>query len=95
MNPVIDIMQLKISEDGLYLAIIKTYWISLIQRHWKKIIQQKKEYIKLQTNIQYIRNREISYKRKTPIFSIIGMLSKYNNTTTRFSKNQVQHMDFP
>jgi hypothetical protein len=33
INPVIDIMQLKISEDGLYLAIIKTYW-----RNWLFLI---------------------------------------------------------
>ena len=91
-NPVIDIMQLKISDDGLYLAIIKTYWISLIQRHWKKIMQQKKEYMELQKNIRYIRNREIDYKIKRPRFSIIGILSKYNTRTrkhvrTSLSKN--------
>lgn len=77
MNPVVDIMQLKISENGLYLAIIKTYWISLIQRHWKKIMKQKKEYIELQKNIQYIRKREISHKMKRPRFSLKGMLSIY------------------
>jgi len=92
-TPVIDIMQLKISDDGLYLAIIKTYWISLIQRHWKKIMKQKKEYIELQKNIQYIRNREISNKQKRPRFSIIGMLSMYQQRKN--SKNREQHMDFP
>ena len=79
MNPIVDIMQLIISDDELYLAIIKTYWISLIQRHWKKIMKQKKEYIQTQKSFQYIRNRELGKSIYKPTFSIMGMLSVYNN----------------
>jgi len=75
--PVVDIMQLKISEDGLYLAIIKTYWISLIQRHWKKITRQKKEYMETQKTFQYIRGNELGKRKPKPNFSLIGMLSMY------------------
>ena len=79
MNPIVDIMQLIISDDGLYLAIIKTYWISLIQRHWKKIMKQKTEYIETQKSFQYIYNRELGKYNYKPAFSVIGMLSVYNN----------------
>lgn len=76
-NPVIDIMQLIISEDGLYLALIKTHWISLIQRHWKKTMNKKKEYIEYQKSFQYIRDRELGKIKNKPNFSLYGMLSIY------------------
>lgn len=76
--PVVDIMQLFISENGLYLGVIKTYWISLIQRHWKKIMKQKKEYSESQKRFQYILERELGIGRKKR-FSFYGMLSIYKN----------------
>ena len=61
-----------------YLAVIKTYWISLIQRHWRKRMNQKKEYIqKIQTSFKYIKNRELGKRPPTPNFSLKGMLSIY------------------
>lgn len=80
--PVVDIMQLIISEDGLYLAIIKTYWICIIQRHWKKIMNKKREYIEYQKSFQYIQDRERGKKNK-PNFSLYGMLSIYQNRIDR------------
>ncbi len=47
LKPTIDIMQIIIDEDGVYkYVIIKTFWIKIIQRKWKQIIQQKKQYVK-------------------------------------------------
>jgi len=78
MNPIVDIMQLIISDDGLYLAVIKTYWISIIQRHWRKRLNQKKEYIqKIQKSFKYIQNRELGKRPLIPNFSLNGMLSIY------------------
>ena len=42
-KPNIDIMQLIIEPDETYTAIIKTFWIKIIQRTWKKIMKQKKQ----------------------------------------------------
>jgi hypothetical protein len=44
-KPTIEIMQLKIGKYGIYTAIIKTFWIKMIQRAWKKRMAQKKQYI--------------------------------------------------
>jgi hypothetical protein len=44
-RPTIEIMQLKIDEDGMYTAILKTFWIKIIQRAWKRRIAEKKQYI--------------------------------------------------
>jgi hypothetical protein len=43
-KPTIEIMKLSIHPDGTYNAILKTFWIKIIQRKWKKIMKQKKEY---------------------------------------------------
>ena len=79
INPVVDIMKLIITEDGLYLALIKTHWICLIQRHWRKIMNKKREYIEFQKSFQYIRNREIGIRNRFNSGSrnLYGMLSYY------------------
>ena len=41
-SPNIDIMQLFILDDYTYTVVIKTYWLRIIQRHWKKNIFTKK-----------------------------------------------------
>jgi hypothetical protein len=44
-KPTIEIMQVKFDEDGMYTAILKTFWIKIIQRAWKKRMVEKKQYI--------------------------------------------------
>ena len=41
-NSNIDIMKLFILDDHTYTVVIKTYWLKIIQRHWKKIYSQRK-----------------------------------------------------
>jgi len=102
INPVVDIMKLIITEDGLYLALIKTHWICLIQRHWKKIMNKKREYIEFQKTFQYIRNREIGIRNRFDSGSssssrhLYGMLSYYKRSdrieateSKRSNKNQL------
>jgi hypothetical protein len=36
-------MKLNILQDGTYSVIKKTYWLRLVQRHWKKIMKMKKD----------------------------------------------------
>ena len=40
--PPIDIIQIIINDDGTNEYIIKTFWIKIIQRKWKRIIQEKR-----------------------------------------------------
>lgn len=52
MKPTIEIMQLKMDECGVYTAILKTFWIRIIQRSWKKrMVERKKYMINLKKNI--------------------------------------------
>jgi hypothetical protein len=76
-----DIMNLNILEDGTYAVIIKTFWLRLIQRHWKKTFQQRKKVIRGRSNMNSLRIREITGKfpaglNRVP--SLHGMLSDYS-----------------
>jgi|LakMenEpi03Aug12_release.lakeMendotaPanAssembly.Ray.scaffolds.fasta_scaffold321649_1 hypothetical protein len=39
-TPTIDIIQVIMDDDGTYKYIIKTFWIKIIQRKWKKRMQE-------------------------------------------------------
>ena len=41
-NPKIEIMKLQITEDGSYKIILKTYWLRLVQRHWRNVLLQRR-----------------------------------------------------
>jgi len=44
-QPKIEIMKLAILSDQTYSVILKTHWISLIQRHWRSVLKKRKEII--------------------------------------------------
>lgn len=48
----IDIMQLHILDDYTYSVVLKTHWLRIIQRHWKKIYSQRKHAIKKRSQLQ-------------------------------------------
>lgn len=56
----------------VYTVIIKTFWIKLIQRTWKRIYQNYKRQLK-ENSTQWLKKREIG--KKIPFPSINGMLS--------------------
>ena len=76
----LDIMKLDILEDGTYNVIIKTYWLRLVQRHWKNKYKQRLSIIKQRitpTNQLYnsIHGKYPLHISKLP--SLNGMLSTY------------------
>jgi hypothetical protein len=65
-------------QDGESVCIIKTFWIKIIQRTWKRILNERSNIIKKRSTIQALYYREIN--GKWPSFcnyypSIKGMLS--------------------
>jgi hypothetical protein len=56
-------------------AIIKTFWIRLIQRTWKKVYKAKMETIRKMRSVSYLKNREINTKSMLSMPSLKGMLS--------------------
>lgn len=77
----IDVFQLDILTDGTYSVIIKTYWIRIIQRHWKKICKDRYSMLVKRggINAQKTFSMEGKYPahlRRLP--SIYGMLNAYS-----------------
>lgn len=58
-NPSIEIIQLHVLPDDTYVAVVKTSYIKIIQRAWKKVYKQRQEYIHKRMFLETIRNYEI------------------------------------
>ena len=79
-NPNIDIMKLYILDDHTYTVVIKTHWLRIIQRHWKKIYSQRKYCLnkrkQIKTMMYFERNGRYPYDCDI-MPSLYGMLSSY------------------
>jgi hypothetical protein len=75
----INIMKLQITKNNLYLVEVKSYWLKLIQRHWKNIIKKRKEIIEEMKKVSYLKLREIGKSNKKKMPKLHGMMSIYNN----------------
>ena len=79
-NAKVHIMKLCVLPDETYSVILKTYWIKLIQRHWKKAYRERKRIIKARMIFNNRRINEITGKYPyglNRIPSIYGLLSNY------------------
>lgn len=80
-NSNIDIMKLFILDDHTYTVVIKTYWLKIIQRHWKKIYSQRKYCIsrrrQIKTMMYVERNGMYPYDCHS-MPGLQGMLMSYN-----------------
>ena len=79
-NPSIDIMQLEILADNTYTVIVKTHWLRIVQRTWKKVFQQRKAVLNKRMQLGSIRLFELSGKYPadaTYMPTLSGMLHKY------------------
>ena len=79
-KPNIDIMQLFILDDHTYTVVIKTHWLRIIQRHWKKIFSQRKYCLnkrkQIRTLMYFERNGRYPYDCDF-MPGLPGMLSAY------------------
>jgi len=79
-NAKVHIMKLCILEDGTYSVILKTHWLRLVQRHWKKVYAERKRVIRGRRNIKNQYLREINGKWTqglNRIPTLQGMLRNY------------------
>ncbi len=56
-------------------AILKTHWIRLIQRKWKKVFQERKHLMQQQCNQASLHRREMRKHGPTELPGLRGMLS--------------------
>jgi len=75
--PTLEIMQLIELPDGIYSAVIKTFWIKIIQRAWKKKYKELKEYISYRKGLSTIRKLENGIRIRPRPPGLRGMLANY------------------
>jgi len=79
-NPNIEIMKLQILNDDTYMVIKKTYWIRIIQRHWKNVMKERSNIYKMRYTIPSLKYFESHGRYPSGLNSmpvLYGMLSKY------------------
>jgi hypothetical protein len=76
-SPVIDVLQLQILPDETYSCVIKTHWIRLIQRHWKKAFQKRNDLIKGWKTPEFQRQRELTGGHMYGFPTLYGLLASY------------------
>lgn len=82
-NAKVHIMKLCILEDDTYSVVLKTHWLRLVQRHWRKTYQERKRVIKGRRNLANLRHREVCGRwpnglNRVP--SLHGLLQQYKKT---------------
>jgi len=86
-KPILDIIVLDIQNDS-YNAVLKTIWLRLVQRHWKKTCKQKQAILKLRkswVNQRYfeLRGKYITGSNYLP--SLRGMMAHYVFNDIKYS----------
>jgi len=76
-KPKVEIMQLVKLPDDTYTAVVKTFWIKIIQRVWKKKYNELREYISYRKKWNTIRNSEVGVRIRARPSGLYGMLASY------------------
>lgn len=86
-QPKIDIMQLHVLPDDTYTIIKKTYWLRLIQRHWKNILLKRQNIYKQRCRIaslQYWQLHGRYHYGLNVLPGLYGMLSCYSVKVNKY-----------
>ena len=79
-NHEIDIIQLVILPDETYTVVVKTHWLRIIQRTWKKIYKQRELYVLCLKKTILSRVHTVRYKTQISKYpGLHGMLIPYNH----------------
>jgi hypothetical protein len=88
-EPVVDIMQIVISQQYRETVLKKTYWIKLIQRHWRNVIKKRYEIYNRRYNPASLKHRETTGRFPHHLKSLPGlhgMLRMYRKNNLHFVK---------
>jgi len=84
----IEIMKTRYLDDSSLSVILKTHWLRIVQRNWKRIYKERKEILKKRCSIYSLYQRQITGRYPeglNSLPSLIGML--HNLPTCRKSIN--------
>ena len=75
-KPDVHILQVHVDENEAYNVTIKTFWLRLIQRAWKRVFRERQRIISQSKNPQTIRNRSLGNMSQPKLPSLRGLLVK-------------------
>jgi hypothetical protein len=61
-NPCVHILQLHISNSGVYNVVLKTFWLKIVQRTWKNIYKKRQQVLFKRKQLNNILLRQIKGK---------------------------------
>ena len=67
-------------ENNECVAILKTFWIKIIQRTWKNVMKNRKDVIRKMRNINYLRYREVTGKWPKDCIDYPGLQGMLSNS---------------
>ena len=78
-KPSVDILQLQIDHYDRYTVIVKTFWIKIIQRTWKRVYVERKKYLEYRRRLSTIRDYELGIRNPISRYlGLYGLLTSYN-----------------
>jgi hypothetical protein len=75
-NPNVHILQVHVDQHQAYNVTIKTFWLKLVQRAWKRVFRERQEVINQNKNPRFIHNRSLGNTSQPKLPSIRGLLVK-------------------
>ena len=78
INNKLEILKVRIGKRGEYYVLVKTHWLKLIQRTWKKIYKTRQEQLLSRRNYSSLRHFEIRGRYSeglNVLVSVSGMLN--------------------
>jgi hypothetical protein len=87
--PKISIYSLSVLPDGSYSVIVKTHWLKIIQRNWKRVFKARSQILLKRRSVQSLYNLQISGRYPAGLNSmpsIHGMLWNLNKKYILYKK---------
>jgi hypothetical protein len=75
-KPNVHILQVHIDEHQAYNVTVKTFWLKLVQRSWKRVFRERQQMINQYKNPRLIQNRSLGNSSQPKLPSIRGLLVK-------------------
>lgn len=73
-KPDVHILQVHVDERQAYNVTIKTFWLKLVQRAWKRVFRERQEIISQNKNPRLIQGRSLGNISRPKLPSIRGLL---------------------
>lgn len=83
-RPSVDVLKLQILRDGSYTVLIKTYWLSLIQRHWRSVVKERQFIRRRRCSIVAQRQFEITGRYPPGLNVLPGICGMMRDYKTKF-----------